>query len=384
MLADRMKTVEESGTVRMAQLAAELKAEGQDVISFAVGEPDFPTPAHVLEAAKAALDQGYTRYTSTYGLPELRQAIAEKSRRENSIPCEASDVMVSSAKHAIFACLMAYVDRGDEVLVPDPGWVSYVPAVRLCGGTPVPVPLDPDAGYTLRPEAVAEAITPRTKMLLLNTPSNPTGGVQDRASMQGLADLAKDHDLLVLTDELYEKILYEGEHISLASLPGLYDRTLTVNGFSKSYAMTGWRLGWLIAPPDLLEPANRVQNHTLTCATAFAQKAAVEALRGPQEPVEAMVREFRARRDLMVKGLNDVPGFQCPMPRGTFYAWPSHGGARSSGELAEFLLGEAHVAVTPGTAFGARGEGHLRFSFATSRERIKEGLERLGEAARGL
>lgn len=380
MVAQRMARVAESGTVRMNQMVTDLKAKGVDVVSFAVGEPDFPTPRHIVEAAKRALDEGYTKYTSTYGIQELRQAIAEKSRRDNGIPCEASHIMVSSAKHALFASLMAHVDRGDEVLIPDPGWVTYGPAVNLCGATPVAVPLREEDRFMMTPDAVVEAATPRTRMVILNTPSNPTGGVQDRASMEGIAEVARDHDLLVLTDELYEKILYEGNHIAMASLPGMYERTLTVNGFSKTYAMTGWRLGWVVAPPELLEPVNRVQNHTFTCATAFAQKGAVEALRGPQAPVEAMVKEFRARRDLIVEGLNGLSGFECPTPRGAFYAWPRYQRKRDSVAMAEFLLQEAQVAVTPGIAFGGQGEGRLRLSFATSRGRIEEGLGRMARA----
>lgn len=231
----------------------------------------------------------------------------------------------------------------------------------------------------MTPEAVGEALTPRAKMVIINTPSNPTGAVQGAASMRGIADLASDHDLLVLTDELYERIVYDGKHISMASLQGMYERTMTVNGFSKTYSMTGWRLGWVVAPPNLLEPVNRVQNHTYTCATAFAQKAAVEALKGSQAAVDSMVEEFKARRDLIVRALNSLAGFRCTVPKGAFYAWPSYNKRRSE-EIAEFLLKEAHVAITPGSAFGEQGEGHLRFSFATSREKIQQGLERIERA----
>ncbi len=377
MVAPRMKGVVESGTVRMSRLVEELKAKGLDVVSFAVGEPDFPTPAHIVAAAKVALDEGFTKYTAVQGIPELREAIAEKSRRDNGIPCEASHVMVSIAKHAIFATLMAHVGPGDEVLVPDPGWVSYAPEVHLAEATPVPVPLRAEDDYEMTPEGVSEALTPRTRLLILNTPSNPTGAVQSQEAMEGIADLARDHDLLVLTDELYERILYEGRHISLASLPGMYERTLTVNGFSKTYSMTGWRLGWLVAPPDLLEPVVRVQNHSLTCASSFVQRAGVAALRGPQDASVAMVAEFRRRRGAMVEGLRGL-GFECPLPAGAFYTWPSFRGRESAEEFAERLLREAHVAVTPGTAFGSQGRGHLRLSFATSLDRIKEGLDRLG------
>jgi aspartate aminotransferase len=251
--------------------------------------------------------------------------------------------------------------------------------VHLAGATPVPVPTPEEGGFALTPEAVAERITPRTRLLVVNTPNNPTGAVYGLASLRGLADLAEDHDFLILTDEIYERMVYEGQHHAVASFPGAFERTITVNGFSKTYSMTGWRLGWAVAPVDLLKPINTVQQHSITCATSFAQKGGVAALRGPQEPLEAMVGAFARRRDLVVEGLNAIPGLQCAEPPGTFYAWVRYEEDLDSVAMAERILEKARVAVIPGVAFGKEGEGRLRLSFATSTEDLKRALVRLRE-----
>lgn len=383
-LAERVMSIESSPTVRLGNLIAELKADGTDVLSLAVGEPDFPTPAHILEAAKEALDEGYTKYTPSPGILELREAIAEKSKEENRISATANNVLVAPSKHALFMTCMALIDAGDEALIPDPGWVSYAPMVQLAGGTPVPMRAADEDGFVPQVEAVSEAITPRTKLLILNSPSNPAGSVYSRDEMRGLADLARDHDLVVVSDEIYEKILYEGEHVSPASLDGMFDRTVTVNGFSKTYSMTGWRLGWLIAPPHLYREIVKVQEHTITCATAFAQKAGVAALRGPKEPVQRMVAEFRARRALVLRLLGKIDHFSCDRPEGAFYVFPRYDVPMASSTLSERILKEARVAVTPGSAFGDAGEGHLRISYAASQETIAEGLRRIGEVLAAL
>lgn len=379
MVAERMKPVKGSPTVRLSGLVAELRAKGEDVVSLAAGEPDFPTPKHIVEAAQAALDQGFTKYTPSPGIPELREAIAEASRARNRIPCGPEHVLVSPTKHALFAALLAFTDTGDEVLVPDPGWVSYEPMVHLAGGRPVPVPCPPEDGFVPSVEAVAERITPFSRILIVNSPNNPTGAVYPREVLRGLADLAQDHDLLVVTDEIYERIVYEGEHVSLASLPGAFERTITVNGFSKTYAMTGWRLGWVVAPPDLLRPINAVQEHSLTCATSFAQKGGVAALRGPQEPLEEMMAAFRRRRDLLAKGLRGIGGLACEPPKGTFYAWVRFADGGDSVAFAEDLLRRAKVAVVPGVAFGAEGRDRIRLSFAASQEDLEKALRRMAE-----
>lgn len=267
---------------------------------------------------------------------------------------------------------------------PDPGWVSYAPMVHLAGAQPVPLRAADEDGFVPSAEALAEAITPRTRMVILNSPSNPGGSVYPREAMRVIADLAEDHDLIVVSDEIYEKVLYEGEHVSPASLDGMFDRTVTVNGFSKTYSMTGWRLGWLVAPKPILQQVSKVQEHSITCATAFAQKAGVAALRGPQGPVEAMVKEFRARRDLICSELAKIDRVTCPRPAGAFYVFPKFDVGLDDAALGEMLLKEAKVAVTPGSAFGSAGAGHERLSYAASRETITEAVRRMGEVVAKL
>ena len=377
--AKRVTSIEPSPTVALGNLVAELKAKGDTILSLSVGEPDFPTPAHIIEAAKKALDEGHTKYTPSPGIRELREAIAEKSSEENGIPSKMENVLVAPTKHTLFLTCMALLEAGDEAIIPDPGWVSYAPMVTLAGAKPVPVRAADDDAFVLRPETVAEAIKKRTRLLMVNSPSNPAGSVYPRETMRGLADLATDHDLIIVSDEIYEKILYEGEHVSPASLDGMFDRTVTVNGFSKTYAMTGWRLGWLVAPTPMLKQMGKVQEHTITCATAFAQKAGVAALRGPTGPVDSMVREFKARRDLVMEELGRIEDFETVRPAGAFYAFPRFDVPMNSEALAERILQKGKVAVTPGSAFGTAGEGHLRLSFAASRDTIIEGVRRIGE-----
>src|SRR6266487_1271886 len=377
--AKRVLSIESSPTVRISELVTEMKARGEKVVSLAIGEPDFPTPAHIIEAAKKALDDGYTKYTPAPGIRELREAIAEKSRTDNKIPAMAENVIVAPTKHTLFLTCMALLDRGDEALIPDPGWVSYGPMVTLAGAKPVPVGAADEDGFVPSAETVAQAITPHTRLLMLNSPSNPGGSVYSRDAVRALADLAADHDLIVVSDEIYEKILYEGEHVSPASLDGMFERTVTVHGFSKTYAMTGWRLGWLVAPTPLFKEIVKVQEHTITCATAFAQKAGVAALRGPTAPLEAMVAEFRARRDLVLRELEKIDRLSAERPAGAFYVFPRVDARVDSATLCERVLKEASVAVTPGTAFGGAGEGHIRLSYAASRETIQEGVRGIGE-----
>jgi aspartate aminotransferase len=380
MFAERMGRVEGSPTVALGNLAAELRAKGKSIISLSVGQPDFPTPKHIVEAAKQALDDGLTRYTPSRGIPELREAIVEKSRRENGIACEDENVLVTPTKHAIFETFMALVGPGDEVLIPDPAWVSYVPAVQLVGGTPVLVPTSPADDYIPSAEAIRAAATPRTKMLVLNTPSNPAGSVISRETLEEMAALAEELDFWILSDEIYEKILFDGEHVSVASLDGMFERTVTVNGFSKGYSMTGWRLGWLVAPGNVVREVVKVQEHTVTCATAFAQAGGVAALTGPQGPVEAMVAAFRRRRDLVVERLKAMDGFRLSVPRGAFYVFPQFLGAMDGDALARHLLEEAGVAVVPGSAFGSVGRSCIRISFAASEETLRSGLDSMEDS----
>ena len=377
--AKRVLSIEPSATVRISDLITDLKARGEKILSLAIGEPDFPTPTHIIDAAKKALDDGFTKYTPAPGIRELREAIAEKSQKDNRIPAKPENVLVAPTKHTLFMTCMALLDSGDEAIIPDPGWVSYAPMVTLAGARPVPVRAADMEGFVPSADAVSEAITPRTRLLMINSPSNPAGSVYSRDEIKALADLVKDHDLILVSDEIYEKILYEGEHVSPASLDGMFDRTVTVHGFSKTYSMTGWRLGWLVAPSPLFREISKVQEHTITCATAFAQKAGVAALRGPTTPLQAMVKEFRARRDLVLKELATIEGLSTHRPTGAFYVFPRYDAEIDSATLSERILKEASVAVTPGSAFGEAGEGHLRISYAASRETIAEGLHRIRE-----
>jgi aspartate aminotransferase len=382
--AHRLDRVEESPTVAITDLVNELERQGRDILAFNVGEPDFDTPDVVKEAAKDALDDGHTGYTSSWGLPKLREAIARKCREDEGIPADKENVLVAPAKQALFYAIVGTVDPGDEVILPDPAWVTYEPLVRLAGGTPVRAEAGPETDFRMTPEAVQEVLSDRTRLILAVSPSNPTGGLLEPADVRGVAQLAQDHDVDVLSDEVYNRIVYEGEPTSFASLPGMASRTMTVNGFSKSHAMTGWRLGWLVAPRDLLEEVVKLQQHTLTHPTTFAMHAGVAALKMDPEPLDEMVETFRERRDVLVDGLREIPGFDCFKPPGAFYAFPSFDHDVSSQEMAEHLIEEVGVATTPGSAFGPGGEGHLRFSYAVSRATIEDGLERIEEAVADL
>ncbi len=381
MISERVKKVQESGTMKMKELAGQKKAEGKKIISFTVGEPDFDTPKHIVEAAKKALDEGKTRYLNAPGLPALREAIAKEAKEANGIPCEPSNVLVAPTKHAIFESVMATVNEGEEVIMPDPSWVTYEPCVVLAGGRAVPCTTTEESEWRMTPDAVAELITPKTKMILYNSPSNPCGAVETHDDIKGIADLAKDHNLVVLADEVYEKIIFDGlKHHSIAAEPGMMDRTITISGFSKTYAMTGWRLGWLIAPKPIFAGINKVQQHSITHATSFAQYGALAAMTGPKEPVKAMVREFQERRDLIMDLMKDIPSLHCDRPKGAFYVFPRYEGEMDSEKFALHLMDKAEVAVTGGSAFGKAGEQHIRISYATDKKNIQEGMERIKRA----
>jgi len=367
--------------MKMKALAGQKKAEGKKIISFTVGEPDFDTPKHIVEAAKKALDEGKTRYLDAPGLPELRQVIADRAKRENGIPCDSSNVLITPTKQAIFETIMATINEGDEVIMPDPSWVTYEPCVQLAGGKAVPCLTKEENEWRMMPNDVAELITPKTKMILFNSPSNPCGAVETHDDIRGLADLAKDHNLLVLSDEVYEKIIFDGlKHHSIGAEPGMLDRTITISGFSKTYAMTGWRMGWLIAPKPVFKGINKIQQHSITHAVSFAQYGALAALTGPQDPVKMMVKEFEERRNLIMTLMKEIPQFHCDVPKGAFYAFPRYDGKMKSEEMALFLMDKAEVALTGGSAFGKAGEQHLRISYATNKKNIEDGMERLKKA----
>ncbi|MBW3583529.1 MAG: pyridoxal phosphate-dependent aminotransferase [Euryarchaeota archaeon] len=379
-LSARVGRVLPSETVRISGLVAEKRRQGIDVVSFAAGEPDFPTPEHVREAAKKALDEGKTRYVPAPGVPELREAVAKKHVEENGMAeTRPEHVLVTPSKQAIAYAILATVDHGDEVLLPDPCWVSYDPLVRLAGGTPVYVPLDAEDGFRMRPEPVAEHITGKTKLVVMNSPSNPTGGMDLPADVRGVAELVQDHGLYLLSDEIYEHVRYGGaEHLSPASLPGMTDHTVTVNGLSKSFSMTGWRIGWAIASGELMKAMGKLQSHTITHPTSFAQYGALAALTGPKDFIAEMMVAFERRRRLVLDLLAEIPGVTCAEPRGAFYVFPDISGTGMDAmTFAERLLEEGDVGVTPGPAFGPGGEGHVRISYATSDERIREGLARM-------
>lgn len=380
-IAARCATVTESVTVRLNDRVKELRAQGVDILDAGGGDPDFDTPAHVTEAAARAMDDGFTHYTASRGLPELRTAIAAKLLRDNGVAVDAdTGVLVTpSSKHALFVAFMALLDPGDELLVPTPSWVSYQAMARLAGAVPVSVPLSADDGFALKRSHLEEHVTPRTKALVLNTPNNPTGRILTPREAAALEGLALDHDLLIVTDEIYEKLVLDGaRHFSIAGRPRCADRTVTVNGFSKAYAMPGWRLGWAAGPPDLVAAMLAVHQHTVACAGSFVQSGGLAALTGPQESLRAMADAYADRARLLVAGLNALPGVSARPPSGTFYVLAD---IRATGltdtTFAARLLSEAAVAVTPGSAFGPGGEGHVRLSLTNPPDVLKEILARL-------
>jgi aspartate aminotransferase len=380
MVAKRMSNVPESGTVKIANLVSRLKAEGADIISFNMGEPDFDTPSNITEACVKGLEEHFTRYTPSAGIPELRKAVANKLHQNNHIPCKDKHVLITPTKQAIFMAMLAMVEEGDEVIIPDPEWGTFDACARLAGATVKYTTLDPAEQYRMTPEKVMEKVTPRTKLIVINSPSNPCGAVMEESDVKGIADIAKDHDLTVLSDEIYERLIFEGENHSIAALPGMFERTITIGGMSKTYAMTGWRLGWAVAPDPIFKELNKLQTQSITCVTSFVQYAGVEALNGPQDSVDVMFREFKARRDLIYDLMSEIPSLHCEKPKGAFYVFPSYDQKMSSEDMATYLLEKAHVAVTPGIAFGPAGEGKIRISYAASRDEITEGMSRMKKA----
>jgi len=394
VLADRLKTLAPSSTLAVQAKAKALRARGVDVISFGAGEPDFDTPERIKDAAAQAMRRGQTKYTEVGGVPELRAAVCAKLKRDNGLDYEPADVLVSvGAKHTLFNLVMALVNPGDEVIVPSPYWVSYPEQARLLGGVPVAVPTIEATGFDLDPAALAAAVTPRTKLIVLNSPNNPTGAVFSPAALQAVARLAVERGLWVVSDECYEALTYEGRHVSIASLGAdVKARTVVVNTCSKAYAMTGWRIGYAAGPRTLIRAMTDVQSQVTSNPSSIAQWAAVEALTGPQDEVAKMAGEFDRRRRLIVEGLNGLPGVRCVMPRGAFYAFPDVSGLfgrtwqrpdggttlATSLDVTAFLLEAARVAVVPGRDFGS--DAHVRLSYATSDALIREGLARTAAA----
>ncbi|MFJ2725406.1 pyridoxal phosphate-dependent aminotransferase [Streptomyces collinus] len=383
--AARFHAVGESATYAVFDMVARMRAQGLEVVDLGGGEPDFDTAGHVVDEAVGALRDGFTHYTPSRGLPALLRAVSAKLAEDNGVVADAAtDIVVTpSAKHALFAALVTVLDPGDELLVPTPSWVSYTEMARLIGARPVQVALDGADGFRITAELLERHVSPRTKALLVNSPNNPTGRSLTAEEAAVIARFAQEHDVLLISDEIYEKILYDGRaHLSLAAQPGCADRTITVNGFSKGYAMTGWRLGYAAGPTDLMAQLLKVQQHTVGCTASFVQRGGIAALTGSQEPVEWMGAQYAARRDLVVAGLNSLPGVSCSPPDGAFYAFANIRGTgfADSASFAQWLLREAAVAVMPGSAFGAGGEGFVRLSFATSPQVLRTALDRMARA----
>jgi aspartate aminotransferase len=389
-----MRTLAPSPTLAMQARAKAMRAQGIDVISFGAGEPDFDTPQRIKDAAIRALERGQTKYTEVGGIPELRAAVCQKLRRDHGLDYAPDEVTVScGAKHTLFNIFMALVNPGDEVLIPSPFWVSYPEQVRLLGGAPVAVPTPESTGFDLDPAALARAVTPRTKMIVLDSPGNPTGAVFSAEALARVATLALERGLWVVSDECYEALTYEGRHVSIASLsPEIKARTIVVNTCSKSYAMTGWRIGYAAGPRPVIKGMTDVQSQVTSNPTSIAQWAAVEALSGPQDEVAKMAGEFDRRRRVIVDGLNAISGVRCVMPKGAFYAFPNVSGLfgkrtktgllAGSADVCAFLLDEARVATVAGVDFGS--DAHIRLSYATGLDTIKEGLSRMDAAVRSL
>jgi aspartate aminotransferase len=393
-LSRRLQSIKPSPTLALNARAKALAAQGEDVVVLAAGEPDFDTPDYVKQAAVDALKAGFTKYTATAGIPELREAITRKLEKDNGLRFAPDQVLVTSGgKQALYNLFQAVLDEGDEVIIFAPFWVSYPDMVRLAGGTPVIVPTREEDGFAPSPDAIRRALTPRTRAVIINSPGNPTGAVYSRAALEGIAEAVRAHDCLVVSDDIYEKLLYIDDFHTIGGVaPDLLPRLVVVNAMSKAYAMTGWRVGYVAGPKPLISAMNLVQDQSTSNASSIGQKAALAALQGPPDTINAMVAEYRARRDMFVGGLNALDGVHCRVPEGAFYALSDVRGLFgrtykgrplvSAMQLSEILLDDFRVAAVPGEPFGA--DGYIRMSFATSREVLKKGLARLGELVGSL
>jgi aspartate aminotransferase len=378
-LARRMHRIGTETAFEAAARARALEAEGRSIIHLEIGEPDFDTPRNIVAAAHRGLDEGWTHYTPPLGIPALREAIAADARLRKGFDADPANVVVTpGAKPIMYYALLALIDEGDEVIYPDPGFPIYESMTSVAGGTAVPIPLREENDFRLDTDELRSLVTDRTKLIIFNSPHNPTGGVLRRQEIEAIASIARERDILVLADEIYGRVMYEGEHLSIASLPDMAERTIVLDGFSKTFAMTGWRLGYAILPPGLVGAFSKLIINSVSCTSAFSQVAAVEALNGPQDDVHAMVDEFRVRREMVVAGLNRIPGIRCRMPQGAFYVFPNVAGTGLDGtQFADKLLHDAGVCVLSGTAFGQVGKDHIRISYANSQENLTEALARI-------
>jgi len=383
-LAGRISRLVIESAFDVLERARALEAQGRDVIHLEIGEPDFNTPRTIVDAAKEALDQGWTHYGPPQGLPEFREAIASYVSRTRNIEVGPSQVcVVPGAKPMLFFPMLALIEPGDEVMYPDPGFPIYRSLIGFLDAHPVPVPLREERGFSLDLDFIQDNLTDRTKLIILNSPHNPTGGVIPEIDIRELAGIVRNHDVMILSDEIYARICYDGSPFSPASVPGMLEKTIIMDGFSKSYAMTGWRLGFGVMPDWLAGAVTKLMANSNTCAATFVQRAAITGLSGPQGEVESMVREFRRRRDMFCPALNAIPGFGCPMPCGAFYAFVNvKGTGLCSKEVEDILLEQAGVACLDGAAFGKYGEDYLRFSYANSFENLKEAVRRIEEVSK--
>jgi aspartate/methionine/tyrosine aminotransferase len=378
-LAKRMARLGTETAFRVLAKAQALEAKGIDVVHLEIGEPDFDTPKNICDAATKALGEGCTHYCNSQGIVPLRTEIAKEMGRTRGITIDPNRVVVTpGAKPIMFYSILALLEEGDEAIYPNPAFPIYESMINFVGAKPVPIPLREELDFRFDIDELRSKITPRTKLIILNSPQNPTGGVLELDDIRAIADIAQEHDIIVLSDEVYEHIIYEGEPHSIASLPGMLDRTILLNGFSKTYAMTGWRLGYAAMPPELVNPVVGLIVNSVSCTATFTQHAGVEGLAGPQDSIPSMVAEFKKRRDLIVDGLNAIPGISCRRPKGAFYVFPNTKKlGMNSAQLADYLLNEAGVASLAGTDFGKYGEGYIRLSYATSMENIKKALKKI-------
>ncbi len=378
-LASRMDRILIETAFEVLAKARALEAQGKSVVHLEIGEPDFETPAHVIAAAKQALDDGWTHYGPTQGYPDFRQAIATHVSETRGIHAGPEHVcVVPGGKPILFFPMMALLEEGDEVIYPNPGFPIYESMIRFLGATPVPMPLVEDRGFSFDLNRFKDSLTDKTKMVILNSPQNPTGGVIPADDIVAIADLVRHRDLIVLSDEIYSRIYFDEKPVSISSLPGMQEKTIILDGFSKIYAMTGWRLGYGVMPTWLVDPVNKLMVNSNSCTASMVQRAGLAALTGPQDAPLAMVAEFKRRRDAFIAGLNTIPGFRCQIPQGAFYAFPNiEGTGRTSKQLADELLYDAGVACLNGGSFGQFGNGYLRFSYANSLENLMEAIDRM-------
>jgi len=390
-LAQRMSRLGTETAFEVLVKARALEAQGRDVVHMEIGEPDFDTPSNIIEAACRALHSGYTHYGPSAGLPEFREAIAEEVSKSRGIEVNPNQVVVvPGGKPIMFFTIMALAEPGDEVIYPNPGFPIYESVIKFVGAKPVPVRLSEEREFRFDVDELRSKVTPRTRMIIINSPHNPCGSMLSLEDLQAVAEIATKHDIMVLSDEIYIRLVYEGEFASITRFPGMMERTIILDSFSKTYAMTGWRLGYGVMPEALAAQVARLMTNSNSCTATFVQIAGIEAIRGPQDESYRMVAAFRERRDVIVKGLNEIPGIRCVMPKGAFYVFPNvkevikRGKFASAKALADHLLQEAGVATLSGTSFGEYGEGYLRLSYATSIPNINKALERIGEAVAKL